>query len=204
MTIENSYCANNTTYSYYYFSGSDLSTTTAGKVSKETIKTYDVKLGKSYAYDVYNINEGYPVLAWENERPEMSLNINQTYIKVGENISLNIKENREISELIGNNYNNTNFTWKSTNEDIASVDQNGNVTGLSTGYTSIYAKHEETGLYAMCVINVSKNIATPMAETGNRFVTILKANGTVWEIRKQCIWKFRKWQNRKFRKTCTS
>lgn len=203
MTIQNSYCINNTSYAYWYYNGS-LATTTAGRVTKETLQKYDVKLGQAFAYDVYNINEGYPVLEWENQRPEMALNINQTYIKVGENISLNIKENQEISELIGNNYNNTNFTWKSTNEDIASVDQNGIATGLKDGYTTIYAKHEETGMYAMCVINVSQNIATPMAETGNRFVSILKSNGTVWGIRKQCIWKLRKWQNRKLIKSSAS
>jgi len=37
----------------------------------------------------------------------------------------------------------------------------------------------------MCIVNVSENIAAPMIATGNGFTIILKADGTVWGIRKQ-------------------
>lgn len=115
----------------------------------------------------------------------MLLNQKQAYIKVGETICLNILENEEITQIINNNYNNTNFTWKSANEDIASVNENGIVTGIKDGYTTIYAKHEESGIYAMCIVNVSKNEAVPQVLNGNKFTIILKANGTVWSTRKQ-------------------
>lgn len=37
-------------------------------------------------------------------------------------------------------------------------------------------------MYAMCVINVAKEIANPQVETGNGFTVILKTDGTVWSI----------------------
>ncbi len=49
-----------------------------------------------------------------------------------------------------------------------------------TGYTTVYAYHEKSKLYAMCIVNVSKNQANPQIETGNGYVLILKADGTVW------------------------
>ncbi|MBP3708620.1 MAG: Ig-like domain-containing protein, partial [Clostridia bacterium] len=144
--------------------------------------TYTATMGNSYAYDIYGINNGYPVLAWQNETTVMSLNKNQAYIGVGESLSLNVVEKDEITELIGENYAATNFTWTSTNEDVATVNENGIVTGIADGYTTVYAYHETSGLYAMCVVNVAKGIANPQIETGNGFTVILKADGTVWTI----------------------
>lgn len=56
--------------------------------------------------------------------------------------------------------------------------------GLQTGYTSIYAKHKTYDMYAICIVNVAKEIANPMIGTGNGFTIILKSDGTVWGIRK--------------------
>lgn len=129
MPIVNSYCIPNTPYSYCYYNGS-LVSSTEGRIAENTLKTYTVTLGDAFAYDVYGTNSGYPVLAWENQRPEMKLNKNQAYIKIGETLNLNILEDEEITGLIEGNYDSSNFTWKSINEDIARVDKNGNVTGL--------------------------------------------------------------------------
>lgn len=152
------------------------------KVASATLQTYTTVMGENYAYDVYNQNNGYPVLAWQNETPVMSLNRNQEYIKVGETLKLNVVETDEITEKIGTNYANSNFTWTSTNEDVATVDSNGIVTGVSDGYTTVYAYHEASGLYAMAVINVAKDFTNPQIETGNGFTAILKSDGTVWTI----------------------
>ena len=180
-TISNSYCTTGTTYSYYYYSSS-YKTSTTGRTAAATLKTYTVTLGNAFAYDVYGKNSGYPVLAWENETPVMELNKNQEYIKIGQSLQLNVVEKDEITELIGTNYSNSNFKWTSTNEDVATVNENGIVTGISDGYTTIYAYHETTGMYAMAVINVAKDFANPQIETGKGFTTILKSNGTVWTI----------------------
>lgn len=154
----------------------------AAVVNSNTLMTYTVVLGSAFAYDVYNQNGGYPVLAWQNETTVMQLDQNQAYIKVGTKLPLNIQIDEKIGEKIGNNYATTNFTWKSTNEDVATVDSKGVVTGISDGYTAIYAHHEASNLYAMAIVNVAKNVATPQVETGNGFAVILKADGTVWTI----------------------
>ncbi|MBO5478694.1 MAG: Ig-like domain-containing protein, partial [Clostridia bacterium] len=158
------------------------SNTGTATITATNLKTYTVTLGNAFAYDVYNKNSGYPVLAWQNETTVMSINKNQAYIGVGESLSLNVIEKDEVTEIIGENYEATNFTWTSTNEDVATVNENGVVTGVSDGYTTIYAYHETSGLYAMCVVNVAKGIANPQIETGNGFTVILKADGTVWTI----------------------
>jgi len=52
----------------------------------------------------------------------------------------------------------------------------------------------------MCIVNVAKEIANPMTETGNGVTAVLKADGTVWTLRKQSIWSMWKWKkSRKFR-----
>ncbi len=179
-TISNIYCLNNVSYSHYYYNSS-VSSSTSGVVASATLKTYTAKLGNAFAYDVYNTNSGYPVLAWENERPVMSLNKNQEFIKVGETLQLDVVQKEETDELVNGNYDATNFTWTSTNEDVATVN-NGVVTGVSDGYTTVYAHHEESNTYAMCIINVAKEKVTPQIETGNGFTVILKADGTVWTL----------------------
>ena len=112
----------------------------------------------------------------------MSLNKNQEYIGVNEKLQLNVVEDDKVTEQIGSNYAATNFVWKSTNEDVATVDANGIVTGISDGYTTVYAYHEKSRLYAMAVLNVAKNVTNPQIETGNGFTTILKSDGTVWGV----------------------
>ena len=154
----------------------------AATITAANLKTYTVILGNAFAYDVYNKNSGYPVLAWQNETIVMSLNKNQAYIGIGEKLTLNVVEDDDVTKIIENNYSAKNFTWTSTNEDVATVNENGTVTGVSDGYTTVYAHHETSGLYAMCVVNVAKNKANPQIETGNGFTVILKTDGTVWTI----------------------
>ena len=182
MPITNSFTIDNVNYSYRYWNGSGLSTSTEGKVASNTLKTYTVTLGSAFAYDAYNKNNGYPVLVWQNETPVMSFDKNQAYIKVNEKLSLNIVQNEEIGKFIQNNYAPSNFKWVSSNEDVATVDENGVVTGLTDGYTTIYAYHEEADLYAMAIVNVARESANPQIGTGNGFTAILKANGTVWTV----------------------
>lgn len=100
-------------------------------------------------------------------------------------MQLNVMPNEKLSEITGAEIQNQDFSWESSNEEIASIDQNGKVTGLKTGYTSIYAKHKTYDIYAECIVNIYENIANPMAETGIGFSVVLKADGTVWTSRKK-------------------
>lgn len=182
MPITNCFTTNNVTYSYVYWNGSKLANSTAGRVASDTLKTYTVTLGSAFAYDVYNQNAGYPVLAWQNETAVMSFDKNQAYIKVNETLPLHILKNDEIGELIQNNYDPSNFQWTSTNEEVATVDENGLVTGRTDGYTTVYAYHKEANLYAMAIVNVANHFTNPQIGTGNGFTVILKADGTVWTV----------------------
>jgi len=181
-SISNSYCLNNIAYGIHYWNGSKIAASTSYRVAADTLKTYTVTLGNEYAYDVYNQNNGYPVLAWQNNTTVMKLNKNQAYISVQENLQLNVVESDEVTQKIGTNYANSNFKWTSTNEDVAIVNNQGVVKGISDGYTTVYAYHEDSGLYAMAVINVAKNFTNPQIETGNGFTIILKSDGTVYTI----------------------
>jgi len=183
IAVNNSYTTTAATNAYCYNSYATPYKTASLVISPDTMKTYTAKMGSAFVYDVYNINDGYPVLAWENERPVMKLDKNQAYIKSGEQIQLNIAQTEEITKIIGGNYSLSNFTWKSTDESVARVN-NGIVTGIGDGHATIYAKHESSGMYAMAVINVASVKANPQIETGNGFTVILKADGTVWSIGK--------------------
>ena len=196
--IENSYCTTTSSaISYYYYSGG-MKTTTAGRISPESIQTGTVYLGSAYAYDVYNKNGGYPVLAWQNETELIELKQKQAYIKTGENLQLDVVGAHSVRPLEKlENVAITDFTWKSSNEDIATVNENGLITGVGEGYTTIYGTYKNNNsndvgedalksaqIYTMCIINVAGEgkIATPQIETGNGFTVVLKADGTVWTI----------------------
>ena len=154
----------------------------ANSIAAATLKTYSTTLGIAYKNDNFNINNGYPILWWQ--APTIELNKKQEYINVGEQLQLSIIQNENVVTAFGTEIDTISFTWTSSNEDIATVNENGLVTGISDGYTTIYGYNETNNIYTMCIINVAKEIANPQIETGNGFTAILKADGTVWTIGK--------------------
>ena len=52
--------------------------------------------------------------------------------------------------------NNKNVTWKSSNQDVAFVDDAGKVTAIGNGETDITATSEEGGFTATCKVTVSQ------------------------------------------------
>ena len=105
------------------------------------------------------------------------------YIKQGETKKLetNVVENFNIyakKPVIGN------ITWSSSNAQIAKVDENGNITALKEGQTTIIAKEDKYGYTAMSTIYVTRNaeniITIPQVEQGGNFTVVLRADGTVW------------------------
>ena len=79
-------------------------------------------------------------------------------------------------------------SWTSSNEDVATVDNNGIVTGVGIGHTTITAYNSVNGLKAKAIINVYRNkegaITVPKVEEGEGFTVILKEDGTVWSTGK--------------------
>lgn len=81
----------------------------------------------------------------------ITLNVKEKTIDVGEQFQL-IATVRPSDSL------NRNVTWTSSDPTIASVDENGLVTGIKGGKVIIMAKTEERGLMASCTITVQQDI----------------------------------------------
>lgn len=78
---------------------------------------------------------------------DVSLNCSDISIKKGDNYKL-------LATISPENATNKNIEWKSNNNDIAQVDQNGIVKGVSIGKTYITATSEDGGKEATCVVRV--------------------------------------------------
>lgn len=62
------------------------------------------------------------------------------------------------ANVIPDNANNKNVVWSSSDPNVASVDQNGNVTGLSAGTASITVTTSDGGFTASCIVKVFRII----------------------------------------------
>ena len=108
----------------------------------------------------------------------------QKYIKMGETAETVITTDAGIK--YGGN-----ITYKSSNEDIATVDENGRITGKARGEVTIVAENEN-GDTARCIVYIISNkpdaITLPDAMTmgylDDRLYSsiILKEDGTVWSV----------------------
>ena len=114
----------------------------------------------------------------------VELNVQNEYIKVGENIDIDILESSEFNVFIQDIQNQSDWTWESSNEDVASINKDGIVTGIGVGRTTITAYNTKTGIKGKTIINVYRNkdgaITVPQVEMGEGFAIILKEDGTVW------------------------
>ena len=188
INLSNCYYLENTAiYVEYYWNGRGyVPGSQSGITNAETLKTYASTLGPAFENDDWNINGGYPILWWE--APTVELNKKQAYINKGAGLQLSIEGVKCVHQIEDlQNISVADFDWESSNKDVATVNSNALVTGVSEGYTTIYGKYnDEQGreLYTECTVYVAGEgqIATPQIETGENFTTILKADGTVWTI----------------------
>lgn len=113
----------------------------------------------------------------------LELSNNQEYLEVGNTIKLNVSYHNGLS-AIGTQKVATNVSYRSSNEDIATVDNSGNVTAIKRGYVTIVAENLDNGDIAESQINVVSKGATaiPMAHSGKTFSVMLKEDGTVWTV----------------------
>ena len=108
------------------------------------------------------------------------------YVNVGEQVQLNLNTAKyRASQAIGT------VNYYTDNADIATVDENGIVTAVGEGYTTIYATESTYTLKAMMIVNVAKTgaraysqIQTGGYENESAFSIILKEDGTVWTVRR--------------------
>lgn len=76
----------------------------------------------------------------------ITLNKKRTYLTVG---SAEILEVSVLPEYVGQN-----LIWSSSNEDVATVDQEGNITAIGEGFAVIVVKTEDGNNQANCVVRV--------------------------------------------------
>ena len=127
-------------------------------------------------YGEYSWNNSHNLFFIKNYK----LNYRNTFIKIGETLKT------EVIDSTGENINQSDWTWTSSNEDVATVDSKGNVVGKGLGHATITAYNQKTGYKAKAIVNVYRNkegaITTPQIEEGEGFTLILKEDGTVWSV----------------------
>ncbi|MDO5397306.1 MAG: Ig-like domain-containing protein [bacterium] len=110
------------------------------------------------------------VEVWSN--PVTGVNISESNMSVGTNYSKKLSASVEPADASV-----TGITWTSSNPAVASVDENGNVLGITTGAAVITATSAEGGFTASCVVNVVPLVAVD--KTGdNSFETPTVDNKT--------------------------
>ena len=150
-------------------------------VTSDTLKTYASVLGSNWKEDKYNLNNGFPLLEWEY--PSVTLEQKNIFVKAGDKVQLTIKQN-ELSKSVLKTFSTSDFLWKTSNNDIASVDSNGFITGLNVGYTTITGYNAENDIKLKVIVNVYRNVSEaitrPQIESGSSYTVVLKEDGTVW------------------------
>jgi len=68
------------------------------------------------------------------------------------------KNTQLIATVLPENATNKNVTWSSSNESVATVDQNGNIQAISEGNTTIIVTTKDSGHTATCEVTVNENI----------------------------------------------
>ncbi len=106
----------------------------------------------------------------------LGINPSAVSIKEGETLRLSVTKLPENSDET--------ITWSSADETVATVDQNGNVTGIKAGSTTIiHIRSSRTGLSATCVVTVTQNTikATGVKLDRNSFFVYI-GETTSWKI----------------------
>lgn len=91
----------------------------------------------------------------ESEYPRVSLNRSSVILYTGTNINLSAKITP--SDLMG-----TDIEWSSSDDSIASVDQNGKVTAVKAGQAVITVKILENNETASCTVTVQSDLASKL------------------------------------------
>lgn len=110
---------------------------------------------------------------------ELKLNKKSQELEVG-------KSARLTATISPDNTTNKTVKWLSSNENIAQVDDNGNVTAIGAGYCSIYAKADDgSGKFAKCLIHVTGTAGSRSDVNGDGVVTVTDAEVVIEEILSQ-------------------
>lgn len=137
------------------------------------------------AIDIDGNGELKPYDEKEIESESISLNKNSLDL-------LEEKSEKLIATIKPDDATNKKIIWSSSDEAIAKVDENGNVTAIKEGKATITAKIENTNLTATCTVNVKK----PIEENkNNAILSISLVNGATkeYDVSMEEVDKFINW-----------
>jgi hypothetical protein len=82
-------------------------------------------------------------------------------------LTLEVDESKQLTAAVKpDNATNQKITWSSNKENIATVDSEGNVTGVEEGICTITAKEAKSGKSAYCTVTVNAKSVTPDPDPG--------------------------------------
>ncbi|ARC84560.1 bacterial Ig-like domain family protein [Clostridium argentinense CDC 2741] len=156
-----------------------------------TLGEHSVTIGKSEINDKYmvldaiDIDANGELLPYEIKTESISLDKSSIDLEVGQTDKLT-------ATVLPEDAVNKKVVWSSSDETIATVDQEGNVTAIKEGQATITAKVENTDLTATCEVNVSK-----LAEENknNAILSISLVNGATkeYDVSMEEVNKFINW-----------
>ncbi|WP_461614873.1 Ig-like domain-containing protein [Clostridium sp. Marseille-QA1073] len=137
------------------------------------------------AIDAIDIDENGELLPYEIKAKSISLDKSSIDLKVGQTDKLT-------ATVLPEDTANKKVIWSSSDESIAKVDENGNVTAIKEGQVTITAKVENTDLTATCEVNVSKLVEE---NKNNAILSISLVNGATkeYDVSMEEVNKFISW-----------
>lgn len=151
-------------------------TVTFKDLDGKVLETQKVKFGESAVPPVVEEHNGYIFTGWDKDYNEISENIvisatfisetDITTVKLNRtSVGLYINDNATLTATIslGKNVSNNAVIWQSSDENVVTVDDNGNITAVAEGTAIVYAVSEDSGMSAQCTVVVKdKNaVVTP-------------------------------------------
>ncbi|MBN1045464.1 cytochrome C biogenesis protein CcmH [Clostridium botulinum] len=151
-----------------------------GKHSVIIEKNLDMK---AFVLDAIDIDDNGYLLDWQDE--SISLNKSSLSLKEGTSEKLEATTTPSAIDVI----------WSSSDNTIATVDENGKVTGIKEGTCTVTAKIDGTDLAADCIVTVTKEDIVepeePSIESGSLYIEMV--DGNIKRADKSQIEKFKKW-----------
>lgn len=144
-------------------------------------KVNAVTPGRATITCIANGGNSFSSVVYVSNQPaqELKLNKKSQELEVG-------KSARLTATISPDNTTNKAVKWLSSNENIAQVDDNGNVTAIGAGYCSIYAKADDgSGKFAKCLIHVTGTAGSRSDVNGDGVVTVTDAEVVIEEILSQ-------------------
>ena len=120
---------------------------------------------KTFPASYTHVNENYNDMSADLEVVVNPIEVTGVIV-IPETLSVFVTETKSLTSTVTpDNATNKNVTWESSDETIATVDQDGQVTGVSAGNVTITATSEDGGLTAECAVTVKD--VTFVATEGN-------------------------------------